>query len=366
MGTKWLDRILPSQTMSDVLNYVLISLLVTVVVLLFILIFHKLSTELRERRRRRLRARYSAYMRKFFLGRDGTVIRPRTKLGYETLASLCIDKFETSSQEDQWIYQQYIRGASLVDYYQKMARSSSLPKRFHAIKTLGYFALGELRPYFREFLLEERTDDVKGAIIWSLSRIGDEGTLDWITHTLSTEFSPSSKFNEYVYSNLIRSFLRKGIIEKFLAFLEKLKDDRGVPYIIKRDVIEACGASGLHVASRVIVDYFFSFDRHPAIKIACMRALGRLRCPEFCGVVSSALFHEDWRVRAQAAQASARCSERAVPHLRNLLYDDFYYVRINAAKSLSRLGEKGQGLLESEMDSDDPFVRDTVRFMLRK
>ena len=114
------------------------------------------------------------------------------------------------------------------------------------------------------------------------------------------------------------------------------------------------------------MDYFFGFDGHPAIKIACMRALGRLRCPEFCGVVSSALFHEDWRVRAQAAHASVRCSDRAVPHLRNLLYDDFYYVRINAAKSLSQLGEKGLALLKNEMNSEDPFVRDTVRFMLRK
>lgn len=366
MQPELLNKILPPHMMKDVLNYVLISLAVTVVVLFFILIFHKLFIELQERRRRRYRARYSAYMRKYLLGRDGTIVRPRTKLGCETLASLCIEKLEKSSYEDQAIIQQYIRGSFIVESFRKMAESSSMPKRFHAIKTLGYFSLEELKQYFKDALLEEKSDEVKGAIIWAMSRIADKATLDWITLTLASDISLSSKYNEYVFSNLIRSFLRKGIADQFLTFLRKLKDDKTITYLLKRDIIEACGSSGLHVASRTIVDFFYSSDNHPAIKIACMRALGRLRCPEFSGVVSTALFHEDWRVRSQAAQAASHCSESSIPHLRNLLYDDYYYVRINAARSLSQLGEKGQALLRSEMNSQDPFVRDTVRFMLRR
>jgi hypothetical protein len=366
MNSELLNKILPPQMMKDVLYITLIVLLVTVVVLFFFLVFHKLAIELNERRKRRYRARYSAYMRKFLLGRDGTVIRPRTKLGCETLASLCIDKLETSSQEDQGIIRHYIRGSFIVDYFRKMAESSAMPKRFHAIKTLGYFSLDELRQYFKDALMEEKSEEVKGAIVWGMSRIADRSSLDLITMTLASDISLSSKYNEYVYSNLIRSFLRKGIIDQFLAFLEKLKDGRNVPYLLKRDIIEACGSAGLHLASRTIVDFFFSSERLPAIKIACMRALGRLRCPEFSGVVAAALFHEDWRVRSQAALAAARCSESSIPHLRNLLYDDFYHVRINAARSLSRLGDKGLALLRSEMSSKDPFVRDTVHFMLRK
>jgi len=366
MNSELLNKILPPQMMKDVLYIVLIALFVTVVVLFFFLIFHKLAIELKERRRRRYRTRYSAYMRKFLLGRDGTIIRPKTKLGYETLASFCIDKLETSSQEEQSIIRHYIRGSFIVDYFRKMAGSSSMPKRFHAIKTLGYFSLDELQQYFKDTFLDEKSEEVKGAIIWSMSRIADRGTLDWITTTLASEISLSSKYNEYVYSNLIQSFLRKGIIDQFLVFLEKLKSTRNIPYLLRRDIIEACGSSGLHLASRMIVDFFFSSERLPAIKIACMRALGRLRCPEFSGVVAAALFHEDWRVRSQAALAASRCSESSIPHLRNLLYDDFYHVRINAARSLLQLGDKGLALLRSEMNSKDPFVRDTVHFMLRK
>jgi hypothetical protein len=366
MDLQLLDRILPSQAIKEILNYVLILLLVTVVLLFFILVFHKLFTEFKERRRQRLRSKYSGYFRKFLLGRDGTIIRPRTKLGYEVLSSFCIEKLQKSPDEDQELIKQYIRGSSMVDYFSKRAECSSIPKRFHAVKRLGHFALEELKSYFKIRLLKEKTDEVKGAIVWAVSMIADESVLHLVTQTLSTELSLSSKYNEYVYSNIIRSFKKKGIAVSFLDFMEKMSADRKIPLVLKRDIIEACGSSGFDEASEIIVDLFFLSDRHPAIKIACMRALGRLRCQEFGGVVSSALFHEDWRVRAQAAQASVRCRDGAIPHLRNLLYDDFYYVRINAAKSLSLLGERGLALLKSEMDSEDPFVRDTVRFMLRK
>ena len=366
MKVELLEKIIPPQTMREVLDYVLISLLVTVVLLFFLLIFHKLSIEFTERRRRRIRARYSSYMRKFLLGRDGTVVRPRSKLGFEVLSALCIEKLQTSSDEDQEIIKHYIRASFIAEYYRKMTESSSMPKRFHAMKRLGYFSLEELRQFFKDSIIEEKSDEVKGAIVWAMSRIADENSLDWITSILSSQISLSSKYNEYVYTNLIRSFQRKGIILHFLTFLEKLIADRRFPAFLKRDIIEACGSARLNEASRLIVDFFFSADGHPALKIASMRALGKLECPQYEGVVTSALFHEDWRVRSQAAQAAAICSGSAIPQLRHLLYDDYYYVRINAARSLSKMGEEGLSLLKSEMNSDDHFVRDTARFMLRQ
>jgi hypothetical protein len=352
--------------MESVLNYVLISLFVTVLLLFFILIFHKLFIEFTERRKRHLHSRYSSSMRKFLLGRDGMIVSPRSKLGHEVLSALCIEKLQSAPEEDQEIIKQYIRGSSLVDYYRKMAESSAMPKRFHAIKRLGNFSLDELKPYFEESILEEKTDEVKGAIVWAVSRIADENTLGWITRILSEDISLSSKYNENVYSNLILCFKGRGIIGTFLTYMERLIADRSLPIILKRDIIEACGSSGLHEASRLIVDFYFNSDDHPAIKIACMRALGKLECPECSGVVTSALFHDDWRIRSQAAQAASACRKDAIPQLRHLLYDEYYYVRINAAKSLSQLGSDGLSLLESEMNSSDPFVRDTVRFMLRK
>ena len=353
-------------TFESVLFYVVISLFVTVLFLFFILIFHKLFIEFAERRKRHLHSRYSSCMRKYLLGRDGMIVIPRSRLGYEVLSALCIEKFQSAPEEDQEIIKQYIRGASLVNYYQKMAESSAMPKRFHAIKRLGNFSLDELKPYYKDRILEEKTDEVKGAIVWAMSRIADEQTLDWIARILSKEISLSSKYNEYAYTNLIHSLQRKGIIDKFLAFVERSIDDKKLPRILKRDIIEACGSSGLHEASRLIVNFYLNSDDQAAIKIACIRALGKLECPEFRGVVTSALFHDDWRIRSQAAKSASAGHKTAIPHLRHLLYDEYYYVRINAARSLFQLGDDGLSLLESEMNSDDPFVRDTVRFMLRK
>lgn len=349
-----------------VLNYVLISLFVTVLLLFLILVFHKLFIEFTERRKKRLHSRYSTCLRKYLLGRDGMVVSPRSQLGCEVLSALCIEKLQAAPEEDQDVIKQYIRSATLVNHYRKMAESPAMPKRFHAVKRLGHFSLDELKPYFKDLILEEPSDEVKGAVIWAMSRIADEDTLDWITRILSKGISLSSKYNEFVYSNIIRSFQKKGIIISFLVFLEKLIDGRGFPLVLKRDIIEACGSSRLNEASRLIVDFFFSSDGHPAVKIACMRALGKLDCPQYGGVITSALFHDDWRVRSQAARAASACSESAIPHLRNLLYDEYYYVRINAARSLTKLGNGGLSLLKSEMNSEDPFVRDTARFMLRK
>jgi hypothetical protein len=366
MKVELLEKIIPPQTMRDVLDYVLISLFATVLLLFLLLIFHKLSIEFIERRRKHLRSKFSSLMRKYLLGRDGTVVRPRSKLGYEVLSAFCIEKLQFASQEDQDVIRQYLRDSTVRDFYCKMAESASMPKRFHAIKRLGNFSLEELNPFFKNNLLKEKSREVKGAIIWSISRIADASAVDLITRFLSTEISLSSKYNEYVYTNLIRSFKRKGIILNFLTFLDKLIADKSIPAFLKRDIIEACGTSRLNEASRLIVDFFFSSNGHPAVKIACMRALGKLECPQYSGVVTSALFHDDWRVRSQAAQAASACDGSAVQHLKNLLYDDYYYVRINAARSLSKMGEEGLSLLKSEINSDDHFVRDTARFMLRQ
>lgn len=364
MNTGSLTQIFPPELMEQALLYVLVFFAATVGLLLFVLVVHKVAVEFRRRRKRRLRSRYRAYLRKYMLGRDGTVVRPRTKWAYEALASLCIDRLRHASEDDRLLIEDYIRGSSLLEFYQKMASSSSVAKRFHAVRRLGFFKIEDLKPYFIQVLMEEETVEVKGAAVWALSLVADREALRWITTALSSDVSLSSKFNEMVYANVIRCFREKGMASEFLAFLMKVKADPSVPVLLKRDMVEACGSARLREASRLLVDFFYDFDDHPAVRIAAVRALGRLESPELGGVITAALFHKDWRIRAQAAKAAFSWGEKAVSHLWNLLYDDVFFVRINAAQSLSRIGEKGVALLEKELTSDDPFVRDTVCFML--
>jgi hypothetical protein len=53
--------------------------------------------------------------------------------------------------------------------------------------------------------------EVQAKALWGLSMIADEDILWIITRCLSTnEVSLSSKFNEYIYTNVIRSLKDKG------------------------------------------------------------------------------------------------------------------------------------------------------------
>ncbi len=360
------ESFIPPYIVGGAVFYVLILLFLTVILTLFILIFHKARIEYRERKKNRLMSKYNHHLKKYMFRITKDIKKPKTKLGAEALSLMCIDLLESVDEFDETRLKDFIKDSSLVSYYKKMAKSSLLSKRFHAIKKLGFFRLDELKDYFVEFLLDENTIEGKGSAVWALSMIADQDALDLITRTLSSEITLSSKFNEYVYSNVIQSFKRNSKSAEFLAFLENLKTNEEVPLLLKRDIIQACGSSHFHEASRVILDLSFLYDENPVIKIASMRALGRLKCPEFCGVVTTAFFHEDWRVRVAASQAATMCETGAISHLRNLLYDDFYYVRINAAKALSELGEQGIALLRREINSEDPFVRDTVQFMLKE
>ena len=320
---------------------IMILLLLTVAITLFILIFHKIHIERKAGKKNRLKSKYEHHLKKYLQRIKQDIKKPKTKLGTEALSLACIDLLDSVDEFDESRLKDFIKDSSLVPYYKKMAKSSSLSKRFHAIRKLGFFRLEDLRDYFGEFLVDEDTVEGKGSAVWALSLIADNVALYRITGALSSEINLSSKFNEYVYSNIIQSFKKDSKSADFLEFLEDLKQDEEVPVLLKRDIIQACGSSFFQEASRVILDLSFLYDDTPEIKIATMRALGRLDCPEFCGVVTTAFFHQDWRVRVAASQAATMCEPPAISDLQHLLYDDYYYVRINAAKSLSDLGDEG-------------------------
>jgi len=79
------------------------------------------------------------------------------------------------------------------------------------------------------------------------------------------------------------------------------------------------------------------------------------------------LSHNDWRVRAVTAKAiSGEVDDEIVSTLRQKLYDRVYFVRLNSARALSRLGKIGISILEDERDSRDRFVRDVTRYLLQE
>jgi HEAT repeat protein len=101
------------------------------------------------------------------------------------------------------------------------------------------------------------------------------------------------------------------------------------------------------------------------MRVVCIRALGAIgRLPAETTLMG--LSDDDWRIRAVSAKAACVASDPILFLLKGLLYDPVYMVRINAARKLADLGEKGVSILENEMKSEDRYVRDTVRFILEK
>ena len=361
-----LSGLIPSYVLKEILLYATLFLSVTVLMLFMTLVFHKISREGKETKKKHLKNEYNLEINQYLARGKSNLKWPKTKLEYESLGETCIDLLLSLSPESKNKLKELIKVLPLIEYYKRLAKSSSWIKRFYAIEKLGFFIQDELKDYFKGIINKEKSLYVKAKAVWSLSLIADEDALSRITHILSSQIPLSSKFNEYIYTNIIRSFKKRALIDRFLFYLEALTNDDKTPLILKRDIIEACGSSSLQEAEKTITHYFHHLGSHPQIRITCIRALGKLKSPETYKVVLRGIVDEDWRVRAVSAEAASSCNEDVIPHLQPLLYDKFYYVRINATKTLAQFGQQGLLVLQSEMNSKDKFVRDTVRFILKK
>lgn len=176
----------------------------------------------------------------------------------------------------------------------------------------------------------------------------------------------SGKLIEYIYANTIRSFCSKGRGAELLNWFEAIKDDGTTPVLLKKSFIEACGAVHFSAASDVIVRYWNSFGEIAEMRIACIRALGRMSAHNSSDVILRGLRDEDWRVRAAAASYGNLCGPSAIPHLRACLHDRSYYVRLRAAEALRDLGEVGFSVLVEKSKSDDGFTREIVEYVINR
>ena len=361
-----LHDIISSSTLKVILLYVIVFLAATVLILFLALVANKLYSEYRARKKTLLKQRYIGILSEYQLNPDAEFSLTSGRLNYEALSEVCIDVLLSISGATADRMKELVRKISVVDYFKKLSGSASWLRRYYAIEKLGFMRLEELRSFFVEFLEREKRYEVRAKVLWALSLIADHDVLHRITAVLSSDASRSSKFNEYLYSNIIYCLRDREATDDFVGFMNELKTRDDVPLIIKRDVVEACGSSGLHEAVSVVAEYFNLYKDTVDMKIAAIRALGKLGGSSAEGVVKAGFVDPDWRVRAVAAGSAYLCHEDVIPSLRSLLYDQVYFVRINASKSLARFGEIGLEALEAEVDSKDRFVRDTVRFILEE
>jgi HEAT repeat protein len=346
---------------------VILSQAVIVSCLFILLSAQKLRVERLQRRKKGLEKAYSDAICRYIDDMPTDIVPPHSRISYEALTEAAIDIMAEREESQKERTRALLDGLGVVVYYRRMAESSSWLKRFYAVERLGLLGMSGLQDYFIGVLRRDGSFPVRVRAIWSLSLIADEKAPRIITEALAAEISVSSKFNEYIYSNIIASFRRRRLTSSFQAFLDELLNNDTIPSTLKRDVIEACGSTGFREAARHVVEYCSRFESGVEMKITCIRAAGRISDPDDAGLqdmIVSGLVDEDWRVRAVSAGSVHVGHEQAILKLRKLLYDPVYYVRKNAGRALAGLGEKGLAALREETSSGDRFVRDNAKFIL--
>lgn len=130
---------------------------------------------------------------------------------------------------------------------------------------------------------------------------------------------------------------------------------------MERAVIETLGL-GRHRPARPALEERLA-SRDLDLRVASVRALGRLQAAESATALLAALEDEAWQVRAQAARALGRTGTAlAVPALATRLTDTSWWVRRHSAYALCDLGHEGQVALRHALESSrDPYARDMAR-----
>ncbi|HWR88970.1 MAG TPA: HEAT repeat domain-containing protein [Dissulfurispiraceae bacterium] len=352
---------------AKILPGAILATLAAVVILFIITVGHKLYVEARARRLRTLTGDYESGIRSTILNARPDVKPPRTPLEFEAYGEAVLRVFPDMKDDQPALLREQVRRFGLDAFYRERALSPSWVHRFSAVEKLGALKMEDLRLFFRDIMARERHHDVLAQTVLALSRIvQDDGDLGAINAVLVIPYFKSSKFAEYIYENIIRTFVASGREPLFLRYLASLMSDDGVPVLLKKDIIEACGSARLMAAKNTIINSYVDLCGVPEMRIVCIRALGRLGGDDMSRIISTCLRDEDWRVRVVAAKNAYFSGTAIISDIRKCLHDKNYYVRMNAAVSLSLLGKAGIAVLSEEKKSGDRFTRDVSKYILRE
>lgn len=352
----------------ELLIFAIKVLTVICVVQVLVMVVHKILLERKERRLALLKSRYLSSMYLVLAQRQVDMAKPKDADEFAALTDVCIYLMANASPADLELIRKTVRDCGVAGFYsEQFPRARFWITKYKLIEKLGFVKLPELAPLFRSIIASENEDrQVIGKATWALSLICSERDLQQILARVSLPDFMSAKFNQHLFVNIIASFTLKGEKERLLEIFRELLAGEKMPLLVKRDFIEACGNAGLMEAQPLIISCAKQFGASPEMRIACLRSLQKLGGDMLDAVVLAGLRDADWRVRAVAAKSVEKCSEVVIPPLEEALGDQNYYVRLNAALSLSQKGAAGHAALDRQTQSSDRFVREVSRYVMRE
>lgn len=358
--------------LSDLLRELLVYSIKVFLLLCFVqvavLIVHKLRLERRERQGALLKSQYLSLMYRVFGDEQISIPKPATPDQFAALTDVCIYLMTGSSPAELAHIGRIVRECGVPAFYgDQLSRSRFWIARYRLIEKLGFLKLAELDGLFRD-VIDSRNEQsqVIAKATWALSLICRESDLSYILKRVSAPDFMSAKFNEHLFVNIISAFRERGEVERLLTIFGELLDGDKLPLLVKRDFIEACGGAEFTEARALICSCAERFGSLPEMHIASLRSLQKIGGETLDDFIVAGLADEDWRVRAVAAKSVEKCSGAVVAPLEQALGDQNYYVRLNAALSLSLKGEAGRAALARQSVSRDRFVREVSRYVMRE
>lgn len=359
----------------QLLIIVLVILASFAVLLFLIIVVHKAYVEHLDKLHKRLKVRYTTAIRAKLVRPQVQIPRPRRNIEYDTLADTLIEMLQDSSLHIFETLRRFSVELGLDEHYKKMTRSRSWIKRVMAIEKLGLLKHMELKPFFLELVKKEKDVETVARAIIALSLIVEnEEDIININRLMvgDTYIMKSSKFQVSIYCNMIESLKHRRQEKVYIDFIKAILDNDDEPFTLKRDMIDACGETVLHAAREVVTDFLVFFKDSPEMKIACIRGLGKMGADNICETIMTGIIDKEWRIRVTAARYAHICTQAyeflgsILNNLTTALYDENYYVRVNAARSLLKMGTAGHLILKKETKSLNRFTRDISNYVLEE
>jgi hypothetical protein len=276
----------------------------------------------------------------------------------EAIASV-LDSFEGEVAEKAC---RLITQLGIDAHYRALARHRTWYKRGNAIDILSSFRLKSNREFFLAVFRSEESADVKYRIIYGLSRLTREHA-DILTLARMLSGLPylTAKYTEDIFYNIITALKAEGKETEFGLFMKGILHDGTVLTMVKRDCLTACFAASCERGRATLKEYYAAFPHEPEILMAAIKALARIG--DF-SLMPEAMKNPDWRVRMAALKYAHLCCGDMLPEIRELLRDQNYHVRLNAALALAKAGDTGRAVLKAESGGADKFAAQAAAYAL--
>ena len=337
------------------------------VLLILLMIIHKLSIENREKKFLKIKHRYLSGCYRHLADPGFQLKSPASQMERTALLDVIIFLLGEVRPEQHEELRRVAREFQLTGYFLQLAeKSSAWRNRIVAVEKLGFLSFPELAPFFQRQLLTEKDSHVKAKLLWGFSKIATADAAWQISRILASEPIMSAKFNVLLYWEIIEAFQRRGEAADCLRLINDLLSSKELPLLLKRDLVEACGAKNFREAAPKIRQLSFEYREEPMVQIACLRAIGSLGGDRDGELTRLSLSDLDWRVRAVAAKYAHLGPDSLLSRLAELLSDADYYVRLNAALALKGKGEEGHALLHQHLLKSDDVGRDICAYVLRE